>query len=269
VRYGARVEYDGTDFAGFQVQPGKRTVQGELESALARLSDGRHARVDGAGRTDAGVHAREQVVAFTYDGRLAKVELGRALSALLPADIGLGALRVVDSGFKPRYRAKWREYRYTIWNRRESPLRERHALPFRDKLDVTAMADAASVFVGRHDFSAFGGYDRQPVRTLHEVKVKRDGSVITITVIGDAFLRGMVRRMVAALLRVGTGRATREEVAAALAAGPKPAFGGLAAPPQGLVLYRVPMKWKIEETEQQAKTGETDESDEDIHTASE
>ena len=95
VRYRARVEYDGTDFAGFQVQPGRRTVQGILETTLASLGDGAVSRVDGAGRTDAGVHATGQVIAFSWDGRLGAEELGKALDALLPGDIAIRELRVV------------------------------------------------------------------------------------------------------------------------------------------------------------------------------
>jgi tRNA pseudouridine38-40 synthase len=219
-------------------------VQGELESALARLSGGARVRVDGAGRTDAGVHARKQVIAFTYSGRLGRPELGRALSALMPSDIGLGRLRTVDRGFRPRYRAKWREYRYFIWNGPHSPLRERFALGVRERLDVAAMAAAARVFVGQHDFSAFGGADRQPVRTVHRVRVTKSGRSVTIEVVGDAFLRQMVRRMVAALLRVGHGRATVADVEAALDDPSKAAFDGDTAPPHGLVLWRVPVNYE-------------------------
>jgi tRNA pseudouridine38-40 synthase len=240
VRYSARVEYDGTDFLGFQVQPGGRTVQGEIERALAQLSAGRRVRVEGAGRTDAGVHAREQVIAFTYGGRLGRTELETALEALLPADVSIGRLRRVEPGFRPRYRATRREYRYVIWNGPRSPLRERYALGVREPLDVEHMQRAARVFVGEHDFTAFGGADRQPVRTLHGVTVKRRGAVITIEVVGTAFLRQMVRRIVAALLRVGRGQATIDEVGAALA-GRRPAFGGETAPARGLTLWRVPM----------------------------
>src|SRR6187551_1829853 len=102
-RYRATVEYDGTDFAGFQVNPGKRTVQGVLEAALARLGNGEVQRVDGAGRTDAGVHASGQVIAFTYAGRLPATDLGRALDALLPPDVTVRALRRAPDGFNPRY----------------------------------------------------------------------------------------------------------------------------------------------------------------------
>ena len=127
-RFRARVEYDGTDFAGFQVQPGARTVQGELEAALARLSGGERRAVDGAGRTDAGVHATGQVIAFTYAGRLTAAELGRAIGALLPPDVAIRDVRRVPLGFKPRTAARYREYRYTVWNGPRSPLRERYAL---------------------------------------------------------------------------------------------------------------------------------------------
>ncbi|TAL07081.1 MAG: tRNA pseudouridine synthase A, partial [Chloroflexota bacterium] len=116
VRYRARVEYDGTEFSGFQVQPGKRTVQGVLETALAHLSGGVRQPVDGAGRTDAGVHAEGQVIAFTYSGRLDATALGEALNGLLPPDVAIRDLRRAARGFHPRYAARYREYRYTVWN---------------------------------------------------------------------------------------------------------------------------------------------------------
>jgi len=238
VRYRARVEYDGTDFAGFQVNPGTRTVQGVLEDALARLGNGAGERVDGAGRTDAGVHAQGQVIAFSYDGRLSATELGRALDALLPADVAIRDLRRTTSGFHPRYAARYREYRYTVWNGPRSPLRERTALGVRVPLDTAAMTRAGSVFIGRHDFSAIGATDRSPVRTVFAVRVRREGRLVTIDVRADAFLRGMVRRMVALLLEVGLGKMEIDAVRAALA-GPGPALDGAMAPAKGLCLRRV------------------------------
>ena len=238
VRYRARVEYDGTDFAGFQVQPGARTVQGELETALARICGGSLIRVAAAGRTDAGVHAAGQVIAFTDPrGRTAK-ELARALDALLPEDVAIREVRRVPAGYDPRYAARYRAYRYTVWNGPRSPLRERFALGVRDQLDTAAMERAGSVLVGRHDFSAFGVAHRQPVRTVHEVRVRRNGALVTIDVAADAFRGQMVRRMVAALLEAGHGRTDEEAVAAALAAS-RPAFNGAMAPAKGLCLRRV------------------------------
>jgi len=240
LRYRATVEYDGTDFAGFQLQPNARTVQGELEAALARLSGGERIVVDGAGRTDAGVHATGQVIAFTYLGRLPVTELGRAIGALLPPDVAIRDVRATPARFHPRYAARYREYRYTVWNGPRSPLRERHAFGVRVPLDVAAMERAGQAFVGRHDFRAFGAVvgDRTPVRTVHAVRVRRQGALVTIDVRADAFLRGMVRRMVALLIEVGLGKMDEAAVRAALSAR-RPALDGAAAPARGLCLRRV------------------------------
>jgi tRNA pseudouridine38-40 synthase len=237
-RYRARVEYDGTDFAGFQVNPGKRTVQGVLEDALASLDNGAPGRVDGAGRTDAGVHATGQVIAFSYDGRLTTMELGRALDALLPPDVAIRNVRRAPAGFQPRFAARYREYRYTVWNGPRSPLHERTALGVRIPLDTAAMTRAGSVFIGRHDFRPFGAGDRSPVRTVMAVRVRREGRTVTIDVRADSFLRGMVRRMVACLVEVGLGNMDDEAVRSALA-GRGPAFAGVSAPARGLCLRRV------------------------------
>lgn len=237
-RLRARVEYDGTDFAGFQAQPGRRTVQGELEAVLARLNGGERVRVDGAGRTDAGVHALGQVIAFTWPGRLPVDELARAVGALLPEDVAVHELRRAPAGFHPRFAARYREYRYTVWNGPRSPLRERHALGVRVPLDIALMAEAATALIGRHDFSAFGAADRQPVRTLYWVRVRRAGKVVTIDVAADALLRQMVRRIVAALLEVGRGTLDVAAVGEALASR-QPALNGAVAPAYGLCLRRV------------------------------
>ncbi|HJU48700.1 MAG TPA: tRNA pseudouridine(38-40) synthase TruA [Gaiellaceae bacterium] len=237
-RFRATVEYDGTEFAGFQLQPGARTIQGELEAALARLCGGTRQPVMGAGRTDAGVHATGQVIAFTYPGGLSEPDLTEALNGNLPPDVAIRDLRRAPAGFNPRYAARYRDYRYTIWNGPRSPLRERTALWVRADLDVAAMARAATAFEGRHDFSAFGGADPQPVRNVHRIRVRRQGSLVTIDVRADAFLRGMVRRIVATLLAVGMGKLDPEAVSGLLAAR-EPALGGAAAPARGLCLRRV------------------------------
>jgi tRNA pseudouridine38-40 synthase len=237
-RFRALVEYDGTEFAGFQFQPGVRTVQGELEAALARLTGGIRQPVDGAGRTDAGVHAIGQVIAFGYDGLLSLEALAEALNGNLPRDVAIRNLRRAPRGFHPRFAARYREYRYTIWTGPRSPLRDRTAFRVRNALDVEAMARAAAIFQGRHDFSAFGGTDPQPVRTIQRIRVSRRGDEVTIDVRANAFLRGMVRRIVAALIGVGKGRIDEAAIVAALA-GSEPAFAGAAAPARGLCLRKV------------------------------
>ena len=238
MRYKALVEYDGTDFAGFQFQTNARTVQGELETALANLAGGERVVVDGAGRTDTGVHATGQVIAFTYRGTLSGPMLQRAVNALLPTDVAIRDVRRVPDEFHPRYAARYREYRYTVWNGPRSPLRERTALGVRAPLNVAAMASAGSAFEGRHDFSSFSGGDRSPVRTVHAVRVRKAGRLVTIDVRANAFLRGQVRRMVAGLLEVGMGKIDEEGLRAALAAR-EPALNGAAAPAKGLCLRRV------------------------------
>ena len=253
MRYRARVEYDGTDFSGFQVQPGRRTVQGILETTLESLGNEASSRIDGAGRTDAGVHATGQVIAFSWDGRLEVDELGRALDALLPGDVAIRDLRIVPPDWKPRYAARYREYRYTVWNGPRSPLIERTALGVRAPLDTAAMERAGSVFIGRRDFSAFGATDRSPVRTVSAVRVRREGRLVTIDVRADSFLRGMVRRIVAALLQVGLGQTDIETVRSAFA-GDGPALDGAAAPAKGLCLRHVAFGRRPERT-----TGEHEE----------
>jgi pseudouridylate synthase I len=253
-RFRATVEYDGTEFAGFQAQPDARTVQGELEAALARLSGGIRQPVMGAGRTDAGVHATGQVIAFTYPGSLSAEALTAALNGLLPPDVAISGLRRAPAGFNPRYAARYRDYRYSIWNGPRSPLRERTALWVRSELDVAAMARAASAFEGRHDFSAFGGADPQPVRTVHRLRVRRTGSVVTIDVRADAFLRGMVRRIVATLLAVGRGQLEASAVPGLLTAG-RPALAGAAAPARGLCLRRVVLGRRYEATRNETDAG--------------
>ena len=256
-RFRATVEYDGTEFAGFQIQREARTVQGELEAALARLSGGIRQPVMGAGRTDAGVHATGQVIAFTYPGRLSAAALTEALNGMLPPDVAISGLRRAPAGFNPRYAARYREYRYTIWNGPRSPLRERTSLWVRSELDVTAMAGAATAFEGRHDFGPFGGADPQPVRTVHRLRVRRTGSTVTIDVRADAFLRGMVRRIVATLLAVGRGELEASAVPGLLEAG-RPALGGATAPARGLCLRRVVLGRRTGKAGSEVDTGHED-----------
>jgi tRNA pseudouridine38-40 synthase len=238
VRYRARVEYDGTEFAGFQAQPGRRTVQGELERALAHLSGGPRIQVKAAGRTDAGVHASGQVIAFTWVGRMTAKQLGPAIGALLPRDVAIGPLVRVALDFDPRRAATRRGYRYSIWTGPRSPLRNRYHYELAERLDVEAMQAAASHLVGRHDFSAFGRVQDTAIRTLYEVRLERRGHLVLIDLVADAFLRQMVRSIVAALVRIGMGRATAEDLVAELRS-PGRAFAGAIAPAQGLCLRRV------------------------------
>jgi tRNA pseudouridine38-40 synthase len=186
------------------------------------------------------------VIAFTFTTRLGPERLESAINGRLPPDVAIREVRRVAPEFHPRHAARYREYRYTVWNGPHSPLRERFALGVRAPLDSVAMERAGQVLVGRHDFSAFGAVmkDRSPVRTVHAVRVRRQGSLVTIDVRADAFLRGMVRRIVAVLIEVGRGTMNEGEVREALAAR-APARNGASAPARGLCLRRVALGRRV------------------------
>jgi len=212
------VEYDGSDYHGFQVQPGTPTIQGALEAALAEITqgcdEGAPVRVVGAGRTDAGVHAVGQVIHFDSLWSRSTAELQRAVNALLPPDIAVRDLAVAPDGFHARYSAGSRQYVYSVLNHEaRSPLRERYSYRVPGEIDIAAMNKAASYAIGTHDFATFG----QPpsgsitVRTLYRADWTREGDEIGFVVVANAYLRRMVRRLVGTLLWVGQGTVSSTE----------------------------------------------------------
>ena len=239
----ATIEYDGTAFAGSQVQPNARTVQGELEEALNRLI-GEETRVRLAGRTDAGVHATGQVAAFClprdlpWPGGLPVLQ--RRLNALLPPDLSVRSLRRAPRGFDPRRDALWRVYRYRIRaNGATRPLERHRTFEIDDRLDVAAMRATAARMVGERDFASLGSHAHgRTVRHLAELRVTSRGDLVEVRVTANAFLRRMVRSIVALLIEVGRGR-LEPEAAVALLDEPRRALHGRAAPPRGLTLERV------------------------------
>lgn len=203
----ATVAYDGTDFLGFQLQASGRTVQGVLETALRRLT-GAETRVIGSGRTDAGVHAVGQVVAFRTHWQHGLEDLHRALNAVLPPDIAVDALEQASEDWHPRFSAKWRHYRYTILNRPvRAPLLRRYAHLVVQPLRLDLLQGAADTLLGEHDFASFGR-PMQPgettVRVIHRAEWNAVDQLLTFDVVGNAFLRGMVRNLVGNMLRVGS-----------------------------------------------------------------
>src|SRR2546423_6569648 len=239
----AMIEYDGTAFAGSQYQPDARTVQGELEEALNRLT-GERVRVRFAGRTDAGVHATGQVVAFCLPRRtraegLGWRELQQRLNAVLPADLAVRGMRATPRGFDPRREAVARVYRYRIRTAGGMRPLERHrTLQVSDRLRGAAMPIAARSITGERDFAALGSdVHGRTVRHLSEVAVLRRGALVEIRMTGDAFLRRMVRSIAAILLEVGRGKLDPGDVAQLLDA-PSRALDGRAAPARGLTLEK-------------------------------
>lgn len=240
-RLAIRLEYDGSAYAGSQFQPDKPTIQGELEKALARLT-GHETRADFAGRTDAGVHAVGQVAAFTTDRSDSSDGWLGALNGLLPADIAVTAVAEARDDFDPRRDATRRWYRYTILARRSrDALARGRAWHVSQPLYLEAMQEAASRLVGRHDFAAFCGAlepGRTTTRTIFGSCLSRRGEKVRFDVVGDAFLPQQVRRMTGALVRVGQGKMSVDELTATLEQAEHGSSRHL-APPEGLCLMRV------------------------------
>jgi tRNA pseudouridine38-40 synthase len=237
------IQYDGTSFSGSQLQPNGRTVQGELETALERLSGGL-VRVALAGRTDAGVHAWRQVAGLDFPEKPGLDSPGAVLSAMngvLPHDVAVTGAEIAPEGFHPRFSAKRRAYRYLLWHSPSpSPLLARYSLHVRGKLDSDAMIRAAFRLEGEHDFAAFAGSGMGvpgeatagTVRTVHLARMHRldpqasfwawdapeagdaagEGSLWAIDLVANAFLPQMIRTIVGTLLEVGRGKRTVESI---------------------------------------------------------
>ena len=248
--YRAVIEYDGTDFLGFQLQAEGRTVQGVLEQTLEQLTQ-QFVRVVGAGRTDAGVHAKGQVIAFRTDWRHGVEDLHRGLNALAPADVAVSSLDLAPSGFHPRFSAtsRWYRYRIGLWPG-HSPLGRRYAWEIGQHLDFEAMASATLHLVGSHDFASFGQAPDGESTTRHvieaawrqEMHPKREvlesGAVLLFNIRANAFLRHMVRNVVATLVMVGQGSLSPTDVVTILVRRER-ALSAPPAPPQGLCLMAV------------------------------
>jgi len=237
--------YDGTDFSGWQAQPGQRTVQGELETAWREIT-GETVRVIAASRTDAGVHALGQVVGVQTGSRLTAAELFGGINAKLPLDVVLMSIEPAPPEFHATHDARRKRYRYQIHNDRRRPLFDRGRVwHVPQPLEVEAMRRAGQALVGEHDFASFqstGSERESTVRTLFTVEVARGGgeqaAQVRIEVEGDGFLYNMVRIIAGTLVEVGLGQRDEQSLGAVLAACDRRA-AGKTAPPQGLVLLRV------------------------------
>ena len=236
------VEYDGTRYHGFQYQANARSIQEELEDAIARLT-GERLRVKGAGRTDAGVHATGQVVAFDTSADHEPETFVRGLNFYLPDEVAVKAAYRTRGDFDPRRMALSRRYRYTIvCGPAPSPLRRLTAHHMYEQLNIRRMRRAAQLFEGRHDFASFSGPLGSPrastVRAVYEAKVRRDGDVTSFEVEGDSFLPHQVRRMAGALVEMGRERLTLSTLRSMIERRP----GGVVAhplPARGLCLLKV------------------------------
>jgi tRNA pseudouridine38-40 synthase len=238
------LQYDGTDYVGWQRQGTGFSIQGLLEDAFRRF-EGAPVTVHGAGRTDAGVHALAQAASVTLAATIDTHTLARALNAVLPADIRILGIDEMDPSFHARFSAVGKIYEYRIVNAPiVSPFTHRYAWHLVPPLDIDAMREAAAALVGAHDFAAFQGSGSTVAstdRVVREIEWEDGGGYdlpLVMRIAGDGFLRHMVRNIVGTLVEVGLGRSTPARVPAILASKDR-TEAGPTAPPRGLFLVRV------------------------------
>ncbi len=240
------IEYDGTDFKGWQVQTSRqRTVQGEIEKALKKIF-GKPARLTGSGRTDTGVHARGQVAHFKASTQMDVEEVLRALNGNLPQDITVLAAQEVPADFHARYDVKRKTYQYFILNRAVRPCLDRRTcwhIP--QKLNLTKMREEAQALVGTHDFRSFMAADpaersghKNTVRRIKQLEITRKKDLITVKIEANGFLYKMVRNIVGTLVAAGRGQLPKGQIKEILRKKDRN-LAAATAPAQGLFLWEV------------------------------
>jgi len=235
------IEYDGTKYAGWQVQPNGLAIQQVMEEALERLLKEK-VRINSSGRTDAGVHAVAMPASFATTSGIPLKAFTAGLNAFLPPDIAVRDAREVPLEFHPRREATVKHYRYTLHvAQNRKPLYRLYSWHLRGPLDLAAMRRAASYFAGEHDFASFRGAGcaaKTTIRVIKSVTISEEGEFLMIDVKGVGFLRNMVRIMTGTLVEVGLGRRAAESVESLLSL-PDRTVAGVTAPPQGLSLVEV------------------------------
>ncbi|MBL7032354.1 MAG: tRNA pseudouridine(38-40) synthase TruA [Nitrospira sp.] len=245
------LQYDGTDYSGWQIQKNAATIQGLLEDAIFSVTDNR-SRVTGAGRTDAGVHAFEQVAIFETASTLSPDVFLQALNANLPGGIRITRSEDCPDYFHPRYRAKGKRYSYIISNLAGSVFLSRYSWQLGFKLNIEAMTEASKYLIGKHDFSSFqasGCSAKHPVRELSSITISNlpslefitfriDTPIIKISIEGSAFLRHMVRNIVGTLVDIGKGKYPPEKIKEILGSRDR-GNAGPTAPSCGLFLEKI------------------------------
>ena len=233
--------YDGTNFAGWQMQAGPRTIQGALEDALLPIEN-RRIVVHAAGRTDAGVHAQGQVVSFSLSSSISTDALLRALNVRLPDDVRVMQVEEAAADFNARFHARRKTYHYAIFTAPVVPPQRRHFVwHVAQRLDLAAMTGAAQMLIGEHDFAAFQAAGGDVISTRREILVSHiaaRGEVVVYEVTGTGFLRHMVRNIVGTLVDIGRERRPIEDMRRVLESRDR-ALASATAPPHGLTLVSV------------------------------
>ncbi|MFG6497398.1 tRNA pseudouridine(38-40) synthase TruA [Fictibacillus sp. UD] len=243
------VAYDGTEFAGYQIQPSGRTVQGTIQAVLQKIHKGETVNISASGRTDAGVHAVGQVFHFDTDLQIPAEAWGKALNAMLPNDILIKKAERVESTFHSRFSALSKEYHYKLLIRKQPDVFSRnHMFHYPYPLNVEDIKRAAKLFLGTHDFTSFSSAKSEvadKVRTIFELDAVEEGNTLVFKIRGSGFLYNMVRIIVGTLLEVGQGKRKPEEISAILE-GKDRSLAGKTAPAHGLYLYQVNYEEKTE-----------------------
>lgn len=241
-RYKCIISYDGSGFSGYQVQPNKRTVQSVLEAVLTKMHKGETVRVSGSGRTDAGVHAKGQVIHFDSPLIIPEDKWEKALNSLLPEDISVLSVVSVDESFHARFHALGKEYRYVLHlSSKRNPFQRKFAYQYPYRLNIQAMEQASKFFLGTHDFTSFCAAKTEvedKVRTIESIDFTREDELLTIRFVGNGFLYNMVRILVGTLLEVGSGERSPEDIPIILAHKDR-RVSGKTAPAHGLYLWEV------------------------------
>lgn len=241
-RYKCIVAYDGTRFAGYQVQPNKLTVQSVLEGALAKLHKGTEMGITASGRTDAGVHAKGQVIHFDSSLNIPLAKWDIALNSLLPDDIAIKSVEEVRASFHARFDAAGKEYRYFVQrSEKRDPFMRNYAYHYPYPLNIHEMKKAALALIGTHDFTSFCSAKTEvmdKVRTIREIEMIEDGTQLVFRFVGNGFLYNMVRILVGTLIEVGSGARTADSISEIIAQKDR-IFAGKTAPAHGLYLWEV------------------------------
>jgi tRNA pseudouridine38-40 synthase len=236
------VAYDGTQFSGYQVQPGKRTVQGEIEKVLAKLHKGSSIKVSASGRTDAGVHAKGQVIHFDSSLEIEPSRWQIALNSLLPSDIAIHTVEMAAPDFHARFDAIGKEYRYfMLLSKHRDPFHRNYAYQFPFSLDLDAMKEASMHLLGTHDFTSFCSAKTEVVdrvRTVKEIDFYEENGQFVFSFVGDGFLYNMVRILVGTLLEIGTGKRAVDSIQELIEKKDR-TLAGKTAPGHGLYLWKV------------------------------
>lgn len=244
MKYFMTFSYDGTNFYGYQKQPGKRTIQKEIEDVLKQINDNKEVSICSSGRTDAGVHALNQRAHFVLDIKISPERLIRGMNSLLPSDIYVKNIEIVDDNFHSRFDATAKEYVYKINMGEYDPIERNYVCQLCRKLDIVSMQRGLKYLEGTHNFKSFVKSDDEIVdyvRTITEVSLVRDSkdiNKIIITFVGTGFLRYMVRNMVGLLIEIGEGKRKPEDIIEIFKYEDR-RFAGKTAPSCGLYLKNV------------------------------